>query len=87
MTKAQIRSSINIMFTCIGRRVSLLKSFAKAAKQVGKKPCIIGTDTTPLSPALQLCDKRFIVKPVRHRDYLKQLLDIAEKNCQAGTSS
>jgi len=80
MTKAQIRSSINIMFTCIGRRVSLLKSFAKAAKQVGKKPCIIGTDTTPLSPALQLCDKRFIVKPVRHRDYLKQLLDIAEKN-------
>jgi len=39
----------------------------------------IGTDTTKLSPALQLCEKRYIVKPVSHRDYLKELLDIVKK--------
>jgi carbamoyl-phosphate synthase large subunit len=72
--------SINIMFTCIGRRVSLLKSFRKAATSLKIKSVIIGTDTTELSPALQLCDKKVIVKPVTHRDYLKELLQIVKKN-------
>lgn len=72
--------TINILFTCVGRRVSLVKSFRKAAKQIDKTARIIGTERTELSPALQLCDKRYIVKPVDHRDYLKQLLEIVEKN-------
>jgi len=73
-------SSINIMFTCIGRRVSLLESFRKAAQSLKIKSAVIGTDTTELSPALQLCDKKVIVKPVTHRDYLGQLLGIVKKN-------
>jgi carbamoyl-phosphate synthase large subunit len=67
------------MFTCIGRRVSLLKSFQKAGKQLKLPTTIVGTDTTELSPALQLCDVKCIVKPVTHRDYLKQLLEIVKK--------
>jgi len=72
--------NINIMFTCVGRRVSLLESFRKAAGSLKIKSSIIGTDTTELSPALQLCDKKIIVKPVTHRDYLKELLYIVKKN-------
>ena len=72
--------NINIMFTCVGRRVSLLKSFRKAAGDLKIKSSITGTDTTELSPALQLCDKKFIVKPVTHRDYLKEILHIVKKN-------
>ncbi len=81
MSKSQMRTTktINVLFTCIGRRVSLLRSFQAAARQLKVSARMIGTDTTELSPALQLCDKRFIVKPVTHRDYLKQLLDIVKK--------
>lgn len=70
--------SLNIMFTCIGRRVSLLNSFRKSARQLKLKSRFIGTDTTPLSSALQLCDKGYIVKPVTHRGYLKELLGIVK---------
>ena len=72
--------NINIMFTCVGRRVSLLESFRRAAASLKIKSSITGTDTTKLSPALQLCDKKIIVKPVTHRGYLKELLQIVKKN-------
>ncbi len=71
---------MNILFSCIGRRVSLLKSFRRAAVQLKLEPCIIGTDVTELSAALALCGKRFIVKPVDDPEYLGQLLDIVAKN-------
>jgi carbamoyl-phosphate synthase large subunit len=57
-----------------------MKSFTKAARQLKLDPCIIGTDVTELSAALQLCDKRHIVKPVEHPKYLRQLLDIVAKD-------
>ena len=81
MSKAKMRpiKTARIMFTCIGRRVSLLNGFKKAGKALKLSPVMIGTDTTKLSPALQLCDKKYIVKPVTHRDYLKQILDIVKK--------
>ena len=41
---------------------------------------LIGTDTTELSPALQLCDQRFGVKPTTHAGYIKQLLSIVKAN-------
>jgi len=69
---------LNIMFTCIGRRVSLLNSFRKSARQLKLQSSFVGTDTDKLSPALQLCDKGYIVKPVSHRDYLKELLAIVK---------
>jgi len=41
---------------------------------------LLGTDTTELSPALQLCDQRFGVKPTTHTGYIKQLLSIVKDN-------
>src|SRR4030042_1017314 len=72
--------NFNILFTCIGRRVSLLNSFKKAAKELKLKCRFLGTETTELSSALQLCDKKFIVKPVSHENYIKQLLQIIKQN-------
>jgi carbamoyl-phosphate synthase large subunit len=66
----------SVMFTCIGRRVSLLNSFRRAASSNAHR--FIGTDITELSPALQLCDKGFIVKPTTHPGYIKQLLTIVK---------
>jgi len=70
----------NILFTCIGRRVSLLNSFKKAAKELKLNCRFLGTETTELSSALQLCDKKFIVQPVSHQNYIKQLLKIVKQN-------
>ncbi len=70
----------NILFTCIGRRVSLLESFKKAAKELKLNCNCFGTDRTELSAALQLCDKKFIVNSVTHQNYIKQLLKIVKQN-------
>ncbi len=72
--------NFNILFTCIGRRVSLLNSFKKAANELKLTCGFLGTDTTELSSALQLCDKKFIVKPTAHQDYIKQLFKIVKQN-------
>jgi carbamoyl-phosphate synthase large subunit len=69
-----------VLFTCIGRRVSLLNSFRRAAKQLKIKASFFGTDTTELTPALQLSDKAFLVKPITHPGYITQLLSIVKAN-------
>ncbi len=71
---------MSILFTCIGRRVSLLNSFRRAAGQLKINASFFGTDTSELSPALQLCDKGFLVKPTTHPGYIKQLLTIVKAN-------
>jgi len=67
-----------VLFTCIGRRVSLLRSFRQAARQLKVSASFLGTDITELSPALQLCDKRFLVKPISHPRYVSDLLRIVK---------
>jgi carbamoyl-phosphate synthase large subunit len=71
---------LNVLFTCIGRRVSLLNSFRRAARQLKIHAAFFGTDTTDLSSALQLCDEGFLVKPTTHPGYIKQLLSIVKAN-------
>ncbi len=74
------KNNLGVLFTCIGRRVSLLESFRRAAKQLKINAAFFGTDTTDLSSALQLCDKGFLVKPTSHPGYIKQLLSIVKAN-------
>jgi carbamoyl-phosphate synthase large subunit len=72
--------NLSVLFTCIGRRVSLLNSFRRSAKELKINAKFLGTDTTELSSALQLCDKGFLVKPITHANYIKQLLTIVKTN-------
>ena len=72
-----MKGGLNILFTCIGRRVSLLESFRRAARTLKIKAVFIGTDTSPLSSALQLCDEKFVVRPIHDQRYLPDLLKIA----------
>ncbi|MHC4759544.1 MAG: ATP-grasp domain-containing protein [Planctomycetota bacterium] len=82
MSKANLSRSKNIkvLFTCIGRRVSLLRSFRSAAKRLKLKAQFFGADITELSSALQLCDRKFLVKPTTHSGYISQLLSIVQKH-------
>jgi len=58
--------------------VSLLNSFRRAASRLRLNVSFLGTDTTQLSPALQLCDKGILVKPTTHAGYIRQLLSIVK---------
>jgi len=78
--RSKTRNSFNVLFTCIGRRVSLLNSFRRAARQLRLNASFFGTDTTELSSALQLCDEGFLVKPTTHAGYIGQLLSIVKTN-------
>lgn len=78
--KSKTKNHLNVLFTCIGRRVSLLESFRRASKHLKINASLLGTDTTELSPALQLCDQRFSVKPTTHAGYIKQILSIVKAN-------
>jgi carbamoyl-phosphate synthase large subunit len=67
------------LFTCIGRRVSLLRSFRQAARKLRLDASFYGTDVCALSPALQLCDEAFLVEPTTHAGYIDQLLSIVRR--------
>jgi len=69
-----------VLFTCIGRRVSLLKAFRDAARRLGRRIRFCGTDVTGLSPALQCCDEAFLVERTTHPRYVRQLLSIVKKH-------
>ncbi|AQT70330.1 carbamoyl phosphate synthase-like protein [Anaerohalosphaera lusitana] len=69
-----------ILFTCVGRRVSLIERFRACVQELGQEPCIIGADMTQMSPALQMCDKKFLVSRVDESPYLEELLKIVRDN-------
>ncbi len=71
---------VTVLFTCIGRRVSLLRSFQRAARKLRLQASFCGTDTSPSSPALQLCDKAFLVEPTTHARYIEQLLYLVREH-------
>lgn len=73
-------SPLGVLFTCIGRRVSLLQRFRQAAQHLHLNARFCGTDTSKLSPALQLCDEAFLVKPTTHAEYANQLLSLIERH-------
>lgn len=70
------KKKLVVLFTCVGRRVSLIRGFKKVSGRLGREVVIVGTDTTEYSPALQCCDRKFIVKPVDHRDYGREVTEI-----------
>lgn len=67
------RRPYNVLFTCIGRRVSLLNSFRRAARRLRQPVGFFGTDITAWSPALQCCDQGFLVSSFDHPNYLDQI--------------
>jgi len=71
---------VAVLFTCIGRRVSLLHSFRKAAQELGRHAVFCGADAGKWSPALQLCEEALLVEPTSHPAYLGQLLSIVRRH-------
>jgi carbamoyl-phosphate synthase large subunit len=70
---------IVILFTCVGRRVSLVEAFRRACRRLGCQGVIVGADTTEASAALQCCDRKYLVKPVSDRGYARQIKNIIQR--------
>lgn len=68
------------MFPCVGRRVSLVKSFKKAASSCGLDCMVIGTDKDPTSAALQCCDFQYLMPPIERKDYFQKNLEVIERH-------
>jgi carbamoyl-phosphate synthase large subunit len=67
---------MNILFTSVGRRVSLLKAFRDSMKKSGVVGKIIATDLKRSAPASFVADVSILVPRVDNPDYIDILLDI-----------
>jgi carbamoyl-phosphate synthase large subunit len=72
------RKRINILFTCVGRRVALVGAFQRAARELNLSCATVGADVNPLSPGLYVCDQSVITRPIIDQGYITQLLEIVQ---------
>jgi carbamoyl-phosphate synthase large subunit len=75
---------LTLLFTCVGRRIELMQAFRAAARRLEIQLHIIGTDTSPLAPAVACVDEAVLVPRIADPAYLPTLLRLAkERNAHA----
>lgn len=81
-SKAAKRSAepFNVLFTCIGRRVALVRAFREALAELGLPGQLLGTDITASAPAFHTADAAFVVPPVRSLHYVPRLTELVEEH-------
>jgi len=70
---------VNILLTCVGRRVSLLDAFRGALAALGVEGKVFGADWSRLAPAFHVADEAFVVPGVNAPNYVDVLLDVCER--------
>lgn len=70
----------DMLFTCIGRRVELLRAFRRAGEKLKLDLRIHGADARMLSPAMHLVDKAHVAPKIASGEYLDALLAIVKKH-------
>lgn len=70
---------MNILFTSVGRRVELLRAFRRAFDALGLAGNIVVTDINPLSPAIQVADRSYMVPRFTSPDYVPTLAAICTR--------
>ncbi|MBQ9096930.1 MAG: ATP-grasp domain-containing protein [Clostridia bacterium] len=69
---------MNILFTCVGRRVELMQAFRNAAHITGMDLYIHGTDMSETAPALMYCDVKHKAPGIREESYIPTLMSICK---------
>lgn len=70
---------MNILFTCVGRRVELVQCFKAAASELNIDLNVIGADSVLDAPALYFCDKKVQVPKIKENNYISELLRICKE--------
>ncbi|MBD5326032.1 MAG: ATP-grasp domain-containing protein [Bacteroides sp.] len=67
----------NLLFCSVGRRGRLLRNVKET---IGKTGLIIGTDNQSTAPALQFCDRQYVVPRITEPGYIDRILEICREN-------
>ena len=74
------RRQLRLLFTCVGRRVELLRAFRRAGEDLGVGVEIHGADASWLSPAMHDVDKGHQVAPISSGRYIQNLIEIVRES-------
>ncbi|MCP4713844.1 MAG: hypothetical protein GY868_01905, partial [Deltaproteobacteria bacterium] len=72
--------SLNILFTSVGRRVSLVRHFQKLIKELRLEGMVAGVDVFADAPAFHVVDCALTICRIDDPDYIPQLLHICKVN-------
>jgi len=67
----------NLLFCSVGRRARLLRNVKET---IGKTGLIVGTDLQSTAPALQFCDRQYVVPRITDPTYIDTILNICKEN-------
>lgn len=67
----------NLLFCSVGRRGRLLRNVKET---IGKTGLLVGTDNQSTAPALQFCDRQYVVPRITDPAYVDTILDICREN-------
>lgn len=67
----------NLLFCSVGRRGRLLRDVKET---MGKTGILVGTDHQSTAPALNFCDKKYVVPLITDPNYIDIVLDICREN-------
>jgi carbamoyl-phosphate synthase large subunit len=71
---------LNVMLTCVGRRVALLEAFRRAMADLGVEGRLYGADHSSLAPGFHVADEGLLVPSVTGPDYVEALIDLCRKH-------
>jgi len=74
-----VAETLNILLTCIGRRVALLEAFRRAMAYLGLKGRLYGADRSALAPGFHVADEGLLVPSVDGPDYVEALLGLCRE--------
>jgi carbamoyl-phosphate synthase large subunit len=70
---------LNVLFSSVGRRVELLRAFRAAYRSLNLEGNIVALDIDPLSPALQVADRPYMVPRLDDPQFITRLLEICSR--------
>jgi len=70
---------VNVLFTSVGRRVELLRSFRRAYEVLGVSGRIVAVDIDPLASALRVADRPYLVPRLDSPEYIPALGQILRR--------
>jgi thioredoxin reductase/biotin carboxylase len=76
-TSSHSDASMNVLFTCAGRRSFWINAFKETLNNRGQ---VFACDSSPEAPALQAADKAFIVPQADAESYIEALLEICREH-------
>lgn len=71
---------VRVLFTCVGRRVELIRAFERAGEALGIRLEAHGADASRLTPAMQIVSQAHVVPAIASGQYIDALAEIVRRH-------